>query len=140
MNQLKCFLSSPYASNLISKEVAVWDALGALSVLRHLRPVIHVDEVAASDRCVWSPLIQGQVILWNTGRRWPWKVAMEWCLWCLEHGGFTDLIVATSPRKPGYGRNGMDVEADLARKLGYRIMPQSEAERLEFFTTPQAQV
>ena len=133
---MKAFLSSPYASNLISKEVAVWDALGALSVLRHLRPVIHIDEVRASDRCVWSPLIQGQVILWNTGRRWSSETALAWCLRNLEFAGFDTLIVATSPRKPGYGRNGMDVEADLARKLDYRIMPQEQAERLEFFATP----
>ena len=122
---MKAFLSSPYASHFTSKEAAVWDALSALSVLRHLHPVIHVDEVAASD-CVWSPLIQGQVILWNTGGRWSEKLALEWCLRNLESAGFDTLIVATSPRKPG--RNGMDAEADLARELGYRIMSQAEAE------------
>ena len=128
---MKAFLSSTYASHLISKEAAIRDALGALNALRHLRPVIHVDEVAASDGCVWSPLIQGQVILWNTGGRWSEKVALEWCTFCLKNAGFDALIVATSPRKPGCGRNGMDVEADLARELGYRIMAQSQAESME---------
>ena len=131
---MKAFLSSPYASHLISKEAAIRDALGALNALRHLHPVIHVDEVAAID-CVWSPLIQGQVILWNTGGRWSEKLALEWCLRNLEHAGFDTLIVATSPRKPG--RNGMDAEADLARRIGHRIMSQAEAESMEFFATPR---
>ena len=134
---MKAFLSAPYASHLISKEAAIGDALSALHALRHLHPVIHVDEVEASDGCVWSPLIQGQTIFWNTGQRWSESAALEWCLRRLEHSGFDTLIVATSPRRPGCGRNGMDVEADLARELGYRIMSQAAAESMEFFATPR---
>lgn len=125
---MKAFLTQPYASHLISKQAAIWDALAALSVLRHLHPVIHVDEVEASDRCVWSPLIHGQTILWNTSGRWSEKTALEWCLRRLEHAGFDTLIIATSPRKPGATHTGVDAETVLARRLGYRIMPQSEAE------------
>ena len=87
---MKAFLSSPYASHLISKEAAICDALRSLSRLRHLRPVIHVDEVALSDRCIWSPLIQGQVILWNNSGEWAEETALNWCLWNLEH--FFDTI------------------------------------------------
>ncbi len=125
---MKCFLSSPFASHLISKQAAIHDALRSLSRLRHLRPVIHVDEVAPSDRCVWSPLIQGQVILWNTDGRWSEETALRWCLHCLEHAGFDTLIISTSPRRPGCTDTGVDREEELARRLGYRIARESDAE------------
>ncbi len=125
---MKCFLSSPYASHLISKQAAICDALRSLSRLRHLRPVIHVDEVAASERCIWSPLIQGQVILWNTDGRWSEETALKWCLHCLEHAGFDTLIISTSPRRPGTTATGVDAEQTRACELGYRIMSEADAE------------
>ncbi len=127
---MKAFLSGPFASHLISKEAAICDALRSLSRLRHLRPVIHVDEVAKCDRCIWSPLIQGQVIFWNTDGRWSEETALKWCLWNLEHAGFDTLIISTSPRKPGYGANGVDCEQALACKLGYCIMLEADAEQV----------
>ena len=125
---MKCFLSSPYASHLISKQAAICDALRTLARLRHLNPVIHLDEVAASDHCIWSPLIQGQVIFWNTNGRWSWETAMSWCFHALSTAGFDTLIISSSPRKPGYGENGVDREQALACKLGYRIISESDAE------------
>ena len=125
---MKCYLAGPYSSHLISKDAAICDALRSLARLRHLHPVIHVDEVAASDRCVWSPLIQGQVILWNTGGRWSETTALEWCLHNLERAGFDTLIVSTSPRRSGTTATGVDREQALACKLGYRIMSESDAE------------
>ncbi len=127
---MKAYLAGPYASHLISKEAAICDALRSLARLRHLRPVIHVDEVAASDRCIWSPLIQGQVIFWNTDQRWSEETALKWCLHCLEFAGFDTWIKSTSPRRPGYGANGVDQEQALACKLGYRIMSEADAEGL----------
>ncbi len=127
---MKCFLSGPYASHLISKEAAICDALRSLARLRHLHPVIHVDEVAASDHCIWSPLIQGQVIFWNTDCRWSEETALKWCLWNLEHAGFDTWIKSTSPRKPDYGANGVDAEQARACKLGYLIMSEADAEML----------
>ena len=126
---MKCFLSSPYASHFISKQAAICDALRSLSRLRHLRPVIHVEEVEASERCVWSPLIQGQVILWNTGCRWSEDTALKWCLWNLEHF-FDTLIVSTSPRRTGTANTGVDREQALACKLGYLIMSEADAEQV----------
>ncbi len=126
---MKAYLAGPYASHLISKQAAICDALRSLSRLRHLRPVIHVDEVAASDRCLWSPLIQGQVILWNTDGRWSEKTALEWCLWNLE-AYFDTLIISTSPRRPGTTATGVDAEQALACKLGYKIMSEADAERV----------
>lgn len=128
---MKAFLSAPFSSHLISREAAIWDALAALSALRHLHPVIHYEEVAASDRCVWSPLIQGQVILWNTSGRWSETTALEWCLRRLESASFDTLIISTSPRKPGATHTGVDAETALARKLGYRVMSQAEAEIMD---------
>ncbi len=129
---MKCFFSSPYASHLISKQAAIHDALRSLSRLRHLNPVIHVDAVAPSDRCVWSPLIQGDVILWNTDQRWGEETALAWCLHRLEFAGFDCWIKSSSPRKPGYGTNGVDKEEALACKLGYRIMSEADAEAVLF--------
>ncbi len=131
---MKAFLSSPYASHFVSKEAAVWDALRSLSRLRHWRPVIHIDEVALSDRCLWSPLIQGQVILWNNSGEWSEKTALEWCLRQLEFGGFDAWIKSTSPRKPGYGWSGVDAEQALACKLGYKIMSEADAESITDFS------
>ena len=131
----KFYLASPYASHLISKSAAICDALRSLSRLRHLNPVIHVDEVAESDRCIWSPLIQGQVILWNTDLRWSEKTALEWCLFNLETAGFDTLIISTSPRRPGTTATGVDAEQALACKLGYRIMSESEAENVTLSCT-----
>ena len=125
---MKCFLSSPYASHLISKQAAICDALRSLARLRHLHPVIHVDQVAAGSGCIWSPLIQGEVILWNTRGRWSEKTALEWCLWNLEHAGFDTLIIATSPRRPGRTDTGVDREQAMACKLGLKIMSEAEAE------------
>ncbi len=125
---MKAFLSSPFASHIISKDAAICDALRTLARLRHLHPVIHLDEVAASDHCIWSPLIQGQVIYWNTDCRWSWETAMSWCLHALEYAGFDTWIKSTSPRKPDYGTNGVDREEVLARRLGYRIVRESEVE------------
>ncbi len=127
---MKCFLSSPFASHLIGKQAAIHDALRSLARLRHLNPVIHVVEVAKCDHCIWSPLIQGQVILWNTDNRWSWEAAMNWCLWNLEHAGFDTLIISSSPRKPDYGTNGVDQEQALACKLGYEIMSEADAEQV----------
>ena len=126
----KCFLSSPYASHLISKQAAICDALRSLSRLRHLRPVIHVDEVAASEHCIWSPLIQGQVILWNTDCRWSEETALKWCLHCLATGGFDTRIIPTSPRRPGATATGVDAEQARACELGHRIMSEADAEGL----------
>ena len=124
----KCFLSCPYASHLISKQAAICDALRSLSRLRHLCPVIHVDQVAESDRCIWSPMLQGEVILWNTGGRWSEKTALEWCLHNLERAGFDTIIISTSPRRPGCTDTGVDREQALACKLGYRIMSEADTE------------
>ena len=125
---MKCFLSSPYASHLISKQAAICDALRTLARLRHLNPVIHVDQVAASDRCIWSPLIQGEVILGNTKGRWSEKTALEWCLWNLERAGFDTLIISTSPRRHGATATGVDAEQARACELGYLIMSEADAE------------
>ena len=125
---MKAYLAGPYASHLISKDAAICDALHSLSRLRHLRPVIHVDEVAPSDRCIWSPLIQGQVILWNTGGRWSEETALKWCLHCLTTGGFDTIIISTSPRRPGATATGVDVEQARACELGYRIMSEADTE------------
>ena len=125
---MKCFLSSPYASHLISKQAAICDALRSLARLRHLHPVIHVDEVAASDRCVWSPLIQGQVIFWNTGGRWSEETALKWCLYHLSNAGFDTIIISTSPRRRGCTDTGVDREQALAFKLGYKIISEADAE------------
>ncbi len=127
---MKCFLSGPYASHLISKEAAICDALRTLSRLRHLHPVIHVDEVAASDHCIWSPLIQGEVILWNTDCRWSEETALKWCLHCLEFAGFDTIIISTSPRRPGATATGVDAEQARACELGLLIISEAEAERL----------
>ncbi len=128
---MKAFLSSPYASHLIDKQAAICDALRSLSRLRHLRPVIHVDEITRCDvNCVWSPLIQGQVILWNNSGRWAEKTALQWCMWNLEHAGFDTLIISTSPRRPGCTDTGVDREHALACKLGYVIMSEADAERV----------
>ncbi len=127
---MKCFLSSPYASHLIGKQAAIHDALRSLARLRHLNPVIHVAAVKECAYCVWSPLVQGDVILWNTDGRWSWEAAMNFCLWNLEHAGFDCWIKSSSPRKPGYGTNGVDQEQALACKLGYKIMSESEAEQV----------
>ncbi len=125
---MKCFLSSPYASHLIGKQAAIHDALRSLARLRHLNPVIHVDAVATSDYCVWSPLIQGDVILHNTDGRWSEKTALAWCLRNLEHAGFDTWIKSSSPRRPGATATGVDAEQALACKLGYKIMSEAEAE------------
>ncbi len=127
---MKAYLAGPYASHLISKEAAICDALRSLSRLRHLRPVIHVDEVAPSDRCIWSPLIQGQVILWNTDNRWSEETALKWCLHCLERAGFDTIIISTSPRRRGATATGVDAEQALACKLGLKIMSEADAEGL----------
>ncbi len=127
---MKGYLAGPFASHLISKDAAICDALRTLSRLRHLHPVIHVNEVAASERCIWSPLIHGQVIFWNTGGRWSEETALEWCLWNLEHAGFDTLIISTSPRRPGCTDTGVDREQALACKLGYRIMSEADAEKV----------
>ena len=127
---MKAFLSSPYASHLISKEAAIRDALRSLSRLP-LRPVIHVDEIIRCDvNCIWSPLIQGQVILWNNSGEWAEETALKWCLFNLAHAGFDTLIISTSPRKPGYGANGVDQEQALACKLGLKIMSEADAEKV----------
>ncbi len=127
---MKCFLSSPYASHLISKQAAICDALRSLSRFRRLHPVIHVDEVAASERCIWSPLIQGQVILWNTDGRWSEETALRWCLHCLEHAGFDTIIISTSPRRPGARATGVDAEQARACELGLKIMSEADAEAI----------
>ncbi len=127
---MKCFLSGPYASHLIGQQAAIHDAMRSLSRLRHLNPVIPVDAVAPSEHCVWSPLIQGDVILWNTDGRWSEETALAWCLWNLEHAGFDTLIISSSPRKPDYGTNGVDQEQALACKLGYEIMSEADAEQV----------
>ncbi len=126
---MKGYLAGPCASHLISKQAAIHDALRSLARLRHLNPVIHVDEVAASDRCIWSPLIQGQVILGNTGGRWSEATALEWCLWNLE-AYFDTLIISTSPRRRGATATGVDAEQALAFKLGYVIMSEADAEQV----------
>jgi hypothetical protein len=130
---LKCYLASPFASYIGSREDAVWAAARSLLRLKgYLRPVLHVDEVAQSDRpCIWSPLLQGDFIKWNRGGRWSERLALRWCLNCLEYKGFNTLVLAnTIPRTPGYGANGMDDEETLARQLGYRVMTEVEAEGL----------
>ncbi len=127
---MKAYLAGPYASHLISKQAAIRDALRSLSRLP-LLPVIHVDEITACDvNCVWSPLIQGQVILWNTDNRWSEETALKWCLHCLEHAGFDTIIISTSPRRPGATATGVDAEQALACKLGYLIMSEADAEGL----------
>ncbi len=125
---MKCFLSGPFASHLISKQAAIHDALRSLARLRHLNPVIHVDEVTECDHCVWSPLIQGDVIYWNTDCRWSETTALEWCLWHLEFSGFDTWIKSSSPRRPGATATGVDFEQALACKLGYKIMSEADAE------------
>jgi len=125
---VRAYFSSPYASHATSKDDAVWAAIRSLSAMRgFLWPVLSVREVHGRKNCVWSPLIQGQFILWDYGGRWAESDALDWCLWHLQYQPFDTLILSdTIPRKPGYGRNGMDAEEKLARKLGYRIMLETE--------------
>ena len=129
---MRCYLAGPYASHITSKDDAVWAATRSLVSLRgFLRPVLHVDEVITRDNCIWSPLIQGHFILYDKQGQWDEKLALNWCLYCLEFKGFDTLVISTTPRKPGYGRNGVDAERQLAERLGYRIMSEVDAANLE---------
>jgi len=128
---MRCYLASPYASHITNRDDAIWAAARSLVNLRgFLRPVFHVDEIITLNKCIWSPLIQGQFILWERGGRWGEKLALRWCLHCLEFKGFDTLVISTTPRKNGYGPNGMDSERKLAERLGYRIMSETEAGQL----------
>ncbi len=129
IDMLRCFFSSPFASYAGSKEDAVWAAARSLVRLKgYLRPVLHVDEVTKSDvNCVWSPLLHGQFILWDRGGMWDERHALAWCLHCLEFKGFNCLSSSdTNPRAKGHGWNGMDAENALARKLGHRVVRESD--------------
>jgi len=125
---MRAYYASPYASHLISKDAAVRDAMRALTRLPGwLKPVLHVNEVRAREHCVWSPLIQGQIMLRQHGPIVCNERAMlKWCLWNLEHRFDTLILSNTIPRKPGWGRNGMDAEQALACDLGHRIMLETE--------------
>ena len=129
---MRCYLAGPYASHITGKDDAVWAATRSLVALRgFLRPVLHVDEVIMRDKCIWSPLIHGHFILYDKQEQWDEALALNWCLYCLEFKGFDTLVISTTPRKPGYGRNGVDAERQLAERLGYRIMSEVDAANLE---------
>jgi len=127
---MRAFLSSPYASHVISPEAGIRDALRlALALDRHgVAPlVLHWGRIAKGAAGVWSPLLQGDIIAEDfsaaSGYRWGEVAALEWCLDVLRYGGFDTLIRAHSiPTKPGYGPNGCDREEALARKLGYAVV------------------
>ncbi len=130
---MKCYFASPSSSHIISKEAAVRDAMRALTRFPGwLRPVLHVNEIRDRDNVVWSPLIQGQFILRDRGPVvFNETAALAWCLWNLEHMPFDTLVLSnTIPRAKGCGSNGMDAEEALARKLGYRIMRETDLPQL----------
>ena len=126
---MRAYFASPYSSHIISKEAAVRDAMRALTRFPGwLRPVLHVNEIRDRDNVIWSPLIQGQFILRDRGPTvFNETAALEWCLWNLEFMPFTTLVLSnTIPRAKGFGKNGMDAEETLARKLGYRVLLETD--------------
>ncbi len=133
---MKAFLSSPYRSHPCYQThgpiAPLRDVMRLLITLsQHGLPfVLSVHDVARSARCVWSPLIHGDLIRSinaHHGREWPERDALDWCLGCLATEGFDTLIVAESiPRAKNYGRNGMDAERELAEALGLRIVTDVE--------------
>ena len=127
---MRAYYASPLASHVISPEAAVIAAMRAVTRLPGwLRPVLHVNEVREREHCVWSPVVHGHFLLRQMGGNWPWEEAMKWCLWNLEHKGFDTLILSdTIPRKPGYGKNGMDEEEGKACRLGFPIMTHTQIE------------
>ena len=125
---MRAYFASPFASHITNRDDAVWAATRSLVRLRGiLRPVLHVNEVAGRDNVIWSPLIQGQFILWDRGGQWSERLALAWCLHCLEFKGFDTLAISnTIPRATGYGTNGMDAERRLAKKLGFNIISETD--------------
>ena len=130
---MRAYYASPLFSHSISPEVAVIAAMRAITRLPGwLLPILHMNEARSREHCVWSPLIQGQIILRQRGGNWPWEEAMEWCLWNLEHRFDTLILSNTIQRKPGYGKNGMDIEEELARRLGYPVLRHTEVQMMTF--------
>jgi len=85
--------------------------------------------VRRHEHCIWSPLIEGDMLLHRHGPVVFNEVyALAWCLGNLEYMGFDTLIVATTPRAKGYGLNGVDEEGELARRLGYPVYQQVDLE------------
>ncbi len=125
---MRAYFASPYASHITNRDDAVWAATRSLVRLRGImRPVLHVDEVAGRDNVIWSPLIQGQFILWERGGRWDERLALAWCLHCLQFKFFDTLVISdTIPRAKGYGANGVDREHSLAEKLGLNIISETD--------------
>lgn len=123
---MRAYLASPYASYLGSKDDAVWAAARSLlSIKGWLKPVLHLDEVAATDNCIWSPLIQGHFILWDRRGEWSESEALDWCLSVLETKFDTLVIANTIPRKDS-APNGMDREEKLARELSYPVFLETQ--------------
>jgi len=126
----RCFYSSPFRSH------AAWSMnprAGIHGAMRRLAAasggfdvLMDWGDVATWPRsCVWSPLLQGDIVRAETDA--GEKEMLLWCLHVLEHGGFNALVRSNEPRAAGYGRNGQDVEEELARALRIPILTEDEA-------------
>ena len=133
-NLIRAFLSSPYKSHALweshGRTAPIKDSMRAILRLSHkLQPVLAVDEVRSCPRsCVWSPLIEGDLMR-ASGELENETEALDWCLYQIESGIFTHLIVAsddTIPRKPDYGRNGCDAEVSRALNLGMTVLTETD--------------
>lgn len=129
---MRAYFASPYASYNGTKDQAVVAAMRAISAFAGpFHVAVHVNEVAkATGNVIWSPLLHGQFLLWQSGHNFSEEAALKWCLFCLEYRGFDTLVLSnTIPRKQGYGENGMDAERELAKRLGYDIMRETDVSR-----------
>ena len=132
MAKVRAFLSSPFRSHVM------WELKGPQPAFRDtmcsmiatgLDIVLSVSEVRSHPRnCIWSPLIEGEILRADEFLEDEID-ALKWCLWNLEHAGFTHLICAsddTIPRRPDYGRNGCDAEVKRAHEFGLVVMRETE--------------
>ena len=131
---IKAFISSPYRSHVCFEthgpSAPIRDAmLATIRLSRKFQPCIAVADVPRLDRsCCWSPLIEGD-ILRAQGVFNGEEDALAWCLYHLEHSGFTHVVVCsddTIPRRKGYGKNGCDVEVARAISLGLTVVSETQ--------------
>lgn len=124
---IRAFFSSPYSSYAGSRRDAVVQAQRAVLNLDGLFPVLALSDVMQCDvDCVWSPLIEGDIIRAaraGTSNPFTEDEAQKWCVEAMARGGFNTLITSrTIPRRSALERSFCDEEFRRATACGWRVV------------------
>lgn len=121
---LRAFYSSPLHSYAGELHHAIEQAVLGLMRIRHaFRPVWSCEDVRHTEvNCVWTPLVEGDIIRAQSDGFFTESAARGWCIDALSGAGFNCLIRAdTIPRRPG-AESFCDAEEAWCRQHGLQII------------------